>query len=848
MKKKICGLCLVIVVVIAGIWGGMLWRSGNLPFQRETIYIAVAGPMTGQYQAEGQRMLAGIRLYLEHLRQQGGLPGKHFELLLYDDQDDPQRAETAANQIIRDNKALFVLGHFNSSASIAAGAVYKKYEIPAITASATSEAVTRGNIWYFRVVPHNQIQAAFIANYIKHSLRKDEVGIVFIEDDYGRSLFTNFEYAAQKIGLRIVKRWNIPNAPAADQDAQLTPIITELGTLENPPQVIFLATYAQDAAKMITALRQTQQNYLWIGADDIASEAFLQAVNTQPNEQTASDKQSDGVYGTSPFLAEIAGEQGYEFVQDFERQHHRPPSWDEAYYYDAMQVAVEAIKRADLQGKGHLYNDRKKLRETLLQFYNEDTAIEGATGKIFFDEQGNVIRPYAIGCYQRQRFLPAPTQYYPIPEPEDRQSLFAKVQQGQIIVLNGRFMVKREIVYTGVKIHEICQLDVENSTYTVDFSVWFRFQEGAEVNDARITLQNTVSPVRLGQPVFDATENGMTTRIYRVKATFQDQFDFKAYPFDRHELRISFSHAELPLEKLGYVADYLEPPQVLRDPVEPAQPLCCQDNWKLADIVAFQNMKAKLTTFGLPKYFSKPLTVQYSQFNIVMPIERATLWWFILQALPTFVLIVCVFMFHFLPVRWFWLRMLISVSALLTNVYYHRLFAAEFATDYLTRFEYVILIAYGVIMLSMLLSFSEYSLYQKRLLAVQGIQLFAPLSDPLKVACSKKIQKHRFRKPGKTIFAQGQPNASIFVIMRGEVSLQKMHADGTAQEIARRGAGDCIGEDALFGEKIHAVSAVSAATPVVVGELTCADLIAALKKYPALLEQLKQHAEQTRLT
>ncbi len=842
MKKVLFGI--FIVIIIAGIGGLFLWRSGNLPFQQDTIYIAVAGPMSGPYQAESQAMLQGIRLYLERLRKKGGLPGKNIELLLYDDQDDPQRAEAAASQIARDNKALMVLGHSHGSTSRAAGAIYKKHEIPAITASALTGEITRDNEWYFRIVPHNALQANFIAYYIKYSLQKTSVSIIFVEDEYGHSLLKHFETTAQTLGLHILNRWSIQDEPTEEQQSRLQEIVTELSTTDTPPEVIFFATYSKETVNMITSLRQTEREYLFIGAADVASKWFLQDFNAYAAAEHASPGlYSDGVYGTSPFLAEVAGEQAYEFVREFERRYHKPPAWYEAYYYDAMHVAVEAIRRAELQGAGYIYSDRKRLKEALMRFYNQDTALEGVTGEIFFDEHGDVIRPYAIGFYQNQRFIPAYTQYHQIPEPEDRGDLFAKVQQGDIILLNGRFMDKRMIVHTGIKIHELCQIDVENSTYTVDFSIWFRFQE--DFHDARITLQNTVGTVKLGKPVFEAHENDITIRMYRVKATFQDQFDFTRYPVDRHELRIGFRHAELPLEKLGYVPDKMEPPQTLSDPTEKDRQICCPGNWKLTDISSYQDSLYKATTFGLPKYFEKPHKVQYSQFHSVIRIERQDLSGFITRAIPMLVLIGCVFMLHLLPARWFGVRILLCVIALLTNMYYHHQFMAGFSTEYLTLFEYVILIAYGLIFLSMLMSFSKYGFYKRRLALVQGIHLFEPLSDKLKLALSKKMRRQRVRKPEKVIFRQGEQGESLFVILNGEVSLRKEHADGTSRELTRRTTGGFIGEMALLKGETRPVSAISA-TPAFLGEITKADLLAVLKKYPDILDQMKQKAEQRR--
>ena len=159
-KKRV-----LLVTVLVGIIGILAAGYALLHFlQKKVVYIAVAGPFSGEYKQEGENMLQGIRLYLDKVKQTGELPDMRIELLLEDDQDESAGAERAAEKIAQDNKALVVLGHSYSSTSVAAGKIYRKYEIPAITASATAENVTLNNPWYFRVIPNNAFQAILPAS------------------------------------------------------------------------------------------------------------------------------------------------------------------------------------------------------------------------------------------------------------------------------------------------------------------------------------------------------------------------------------------------------------------------------------------------------------------------------------------------------------------------------------------------------------------------------------------------------------------------------------------------------------------------------------------------------------
>lgn len=109
--------------------------------------------------------------------------------------------------IAENNNALLVIGHYYSSTSTSAGKIYKRNEIPAITASATTESVITGNEWYFRTVPGNNLEARFVVNYINKGMNNDKAGIIFSNDDYGKTLAENFEKTVKALGMQMTGKW-----------------------------------------------------------------------------------------------------------------------------------------------------------------------------------------------------------------------------------------------------------------------------------------------------------------------------------------------------------------------------------------------------------------------------------------------------------------------------------------------------------------------------------------------------------------------------------------------------------------------------------------------------------------
>ncbi|ETR68549.1 MAG: hypothetical protein OMM_10408 [Candidatus Magnetoglobus multicellularis str. Araruama] len=82
---------------------------------------------------------------LDQVNAAGGIFGKPVHLKLYDDRGDPKEARQIASSIVENQDIRLVLGHFFSSTSLAASQIYKKYGLPAITASATDPMVTQSN-------------------------------------------------------------------------------------------------------------------------------------------------------------------------------------------------------------------------------------------------------------------------------------------------------------------------------------------------------------------------------------------------------------------------------------------------------------------------------------------------------------------------------------------------------------------------------------------------------------------------------------------------------------------------------------------------------------------------------
>ena len=136
----------------------------------DDIKIAIAGPITGSDAAIGEQMRRGGVQAVQDINAHGGLLGKNLTLAIGDDACDPKQAVAVANKFAVSGVA-FVAGHYCSSTSIPASAIYADAGILEISPASTNPAYTddpfkKGWNNVFRVCGRDDVQGKVAGDYI----------------------------------------------------------------------------------------------------------------------------------------------------------------------------------------------------------------------------------------------------------------------------------------------------------------------------------------------------------------------------------------------------------------------------------------------------------------------------------------------------------------------------------------------------------------------------------------------------------------------------------------------------------------------------------------------------------
>ena len=104
-------------------------------------------------------------------------------------------------------------------------------------------------------------------------------------------------------------------------------------------------------------------------------------------------------------------------------------------------------------------------------------------------------------------------------------------------------------IQTGIWIINVQKVDLEASSYRLDFYLWFSFDPSVNASEVgSFEFVNSQPSIKL----IDSTDSYLE---YRVTGDFIKSFDFSMYPFESHDLTIELEHSNLDSTKLVYDID-----------------------------------------------------------------------------------------------------------------------------------------------------------------------------------------------------------------------------------------------------------------------------------------------------
>jgi branched-chain amino acid transport system substrate-binding protein len=361
-----------------------LEAGGQLPSGPVTL--AVLLPLSDQKGA-GQFARQAVRgLDLAMKEQAGG----RVNLVFLDTGGVPDQAARLLAQAAADPRVLAAVGPLLREEAIAAAEAAGRADLPLIVLSQAPDLPLAGpNVFRLFLTPRHQAET--LARYAVRTMNHQALGIVYPDDNYGRTVLAAFQAEAARLGARVTVIDSYspinPDLEAvagritggrgvrkASTDYQAKMDCTVLFLPDSPgPVAHFLPLLAFHYVTRMPILGSS----LWLDAPDFlpASARYLQ-----------------GAVIPAPLSDLSQRPESLRFFENFQQAYGHAPNQFAAYGYDAGLALIRAL------GQGA--DSRQALRQALAR-----GATAGVTGHFTFDQHGEYQTEPVLLTIQERQFV-----------------------------------------------------------------------------------------------------------------------------------------------------------------------------------------------------------------------------------------------------------------------------------------------------------------------------------------------------------------------------------------------------------------------------------------------------------
>ncbi len=334
------------------------------------ILVGVLVPMTGDAQAYGTSIRAGVKLAFDDaiaLRQ--APPG--LEVLYRDSGSDPSRAAREADTLYSDG-SIVIIGGVTSPEAKAMIPVAEKYQRVLISPSASEPGLAASSNLFFRVYPSDEVEGVKAAQFLVTDRKLKTVLVLKEDSSYVRGLLPVFESELGKLGGRVISTIQV-----GDQDWDKTLAGKLTG---EKPDAVYICGYGETILSSVLELRNDKYPGVICTTSAIGTADLI----------WRGGKLVEGIYFPMTKIDVTSQQEPMKsFVAHYKKANNNlAPDIYAAHGYDAALVVLYGLA-------GEPLAQPKDLAERLLMLSNK----KGVTGDLAFDASGDIrhrLRIYTI--------------------------------------------------------------------------------------------------------------------------------------------------------------------------------------------------------------------------------------------------------------------------------------------------------------------------------------------------------------------------------------------------------------------------------------------------------------------
>ena len=362
-------------VVVLGLL--IVFPLGCTKKEPKELKIGAILPLTGQMASHGEDAKKAIDLATDVKNKRGGLKGLKILTIYEDDNMQPKDGVSAFNKLVIVDRVQAVIGGFGSSVALAIAPIAQQKKVVFVSPTASHPKLPLIGNYIFRIWSSDIFEGEKMAQEAHTALKLRNIAILFVNNDFGRGMSDIFSAQFRSFGGKVVLKDSYEQGDT-DFRAQLHRI------KDTTAEAVYLPGYYQEVAKILKQAKELGVNLQFLSTTPVENPELLRLAGNS----------AEGLIYTRPSFNPKNPDENYmAFVALFKSKYGVEPGVAAAYSYDAANIIFACIEKGGITSR--------EIRDAMENLRN----YRGATGRISFDEVGDVVRDFDLFTIEKGKFV-----------------------------------------------------------------------------------------------------------------------------------------------------------------------------------------------------------------------------------------------------------------------------------------------------------------------------------------------------------------------------------------------------------------------------------------------------------
>jgi branched-chain amino acid transport system substrate-binding protein len=348
----------------------------NQPKNSDVIKLGAIFDETGSLSYMGKWSKEGAMLAVEDINKKGGIDGKRVELVIEDGATEANKTVSAFQKLIDHDKVSIVIGFNSSSGAMAAAPIANNRKVVLFSSGAASPGVTNAGDYVFRNRLSGKLEVEDMAKFIINQQQRKEIGVIYINNDYGKGFEQIFRKTFEQLGGRIV-------AEEGFQQDQ-----TDFKTIvqkfkDQKVETIYLIAFAKEGGALLKQSKELNYSPKWYSSNAIEGPEFV---------DIAGNAAEGLIYSVARYS--VNDSSAMNFNTEYKAKYGYDSEMFAANAYDALAISAQAV--------GKNGSDGEKIKNYLYSVKD----YPGVSGTTSFDSNGDVLKPVMFKTVRSGKFVP----------------------------------------------------------------------------------------------------------------------------------------------------------------------------------------------------------------------------------------------------------------------------------------------------------------------------------------------------------------------------------------------------------------------------------------------------------